>query len=77
MLKVMGIFVKVWSFVRCPLTKYGHVTWPKRQISKNFYFVPILHLMLGKVTKFLVGKLSQKLSAKNLTGGGHPAVHLE
>ena len=28
------------------------------QISKLFYFVLILHLILGKVTKFLVEKLS-------------------
>ena len=58
MSKVMGIFVKFWHFLRCPLTKYGHVTWPKKQISKHFYFFLILHLILGKVTKFIGEKLS-------------------
>ena len=38
---------------------------------EKFLFVPILHLILGKVTKFLVKKLSTSVvSAKNLTGGG-------
>ena len=54
----MGIFVKFWPFLRCPLPKYGHVTLPKKQISKFFYFVLILQLVLGKVIKFLVEKLS-------------------
>ena len=42
------------------------------QIWKNFYFVLILHLILGKVTKFLVKKLSTKevISQKPLGGGG-------
>ena len=40
------------------LTKYGHATWPKMQISKNVYFVLILHSILGKVTKYLAEKLS-------------------
>ena len=53
----MDIFVKFWLFLRCPLTKYGHATWPKMQISKIFYFVLILRLILGKVTKFPVEKL--------------------
>ena len=29
-----GHFVKFWLLLRCLLTKYGHVTWPKLQISK-------------------------------------------
>ena len=59
MSKVMGIFVKFWHFfLQCPLTNYGHVTWPKKQISKKFYLVIILHLISGKVTKFLVENLS-------------------
>ena len=58
MSKVMGIYVKFWHFLRCPLSKYGHVTWPKKQISKKIYFFLILHLILGKFTKFLVEKLS-------------------
>ena len=40
MSKVMGIYVKFWHFLRCPLSKYGHVTWPKKQILKKFLFFP-------------------------------------
>ena len=42
------------------------------QISKIFYFVPILHLISGKVTKFLVEKLStsEVISRKPHGGGG-------
>ena len=69
--KSYGHYVKFWHFIRCPLSKYGHVTWPKKQILKKFYFFLILHLILGKVTKFLEeSSLLRKLSAKNLTGGG-------
>ena len=59
-------------FLRCPLPKYGHVKWPKKQISKKFYFSLILHLILGKVTKFLVEKLSisEVISQKPHGGGG-------
>ena len=28
----MGIYVKLWHFLRCPLPKYGHVTRTKKQI---------------------------------------------
>ena len=58
MSKVMGIYLKFWHFLRCPLSKYGQITWPKKQISKKFYFFLILHLILGKAAKFLVEKLS-------------------
>ena len=27
-------------FLQCPLTKYGHVTWPKKRISTKFLFCP-------------------------------------
>ena len=41
----MGIFLKYGLFSPCTLTKYGHVTWPKLQISKIFHqFVPILYI---------------------------------
>ena len=46
MSKVMGI-----------LTKYGHVTWHKKKISK-FLFCPHFTFNIRKVTKFLVEKLS-------------------
>ena len=55
--KFWAFLSKFWHFLQCPLTKYGHVTWPKKQISKFFYFFPILHLLLRKVTKFLMRKL--------------------
>ena len=44
MSKVVDIFVKFWHFLWCPLTKNGHITWPKKQILKCFYFVLTLHL---------------------------------
>ena len=73
--KVMGIFVKFWLFLRCRLTKYGHVTWLKIQILKMFYFVLILHLIIGKVTKFPVEKLStsEVISKKRYGAGKHPS----
>ena len=44
---------------------------PKIKFRKKNYFFLILHLIFGKVTKFLVkSSLLQKLSGKNLTGGG-------
>ena len=55
MSKVMGIFVKFLAFFMKPV----HQIWScQKQISKIFYFVLILHLILGNVTKFLVEKLS-------------------
>ena len=50
------------------------------QISKNFYFVLILHLILGKVTKFPMEKLStSEVISKRPhggEGGKHPPVPL-
>ena len=67
--KLWAFFVKFWHFLQYSLTKYGHLTWPKKKISNIFYFVLILHLILKKVTKFLLGSsLLQRLSAKNLMG---------
>ena len=34
----MGIFIKFWLFLRCPLTKYGHVT--SHANFENFLFCP-------------------------------------
>ena len=64
-------------FLRCPLTKYGHATWPKKQTSKNFYFVLILHLISGKVTKFraensILEVIRPKTSRGGRGGGKHP-----
>ena len=47
-------------------TKYGHVTWPRLEISKIFNFGLILHLVSGKAKKFLVEKfpISEVMSQK-------------
>ena len=65
-----GHFCEILAFLRCPLIKYGHVTWPKKQISKLFYFVLILHLISEKVTKFLVEKLSTSEVISQIPHGG-------
>ena len=67
MSKVMGIFVKFWPFLRCsPI-----MVMPREANFENFYFVLILHSILGKVTKFLVEKLhtSETISQKPHGGG--------
>ena len=59
MSKVVSIFVKFWHFfydARSPNMVMSRD--PRSKFSKNFYFVLILHLISGKVTKFLVEKLS-------------------
>ena len=55
----MGIFVKCWLFfydAHSPNMVMSRD--PSLEMSKLFYFVPILYLISGKVTKFLVEKLS-------------------
>ena len=71
MSKGMGIYVKFWHFLRCPLSKYGHVTRPKKQILKKSPF-PNSAFNIRKVTKFLVEKLStpKVISQKPHGGGG-------
>ena len=69
----MGIFVKFWLF-----TMPAHQIWPchltQEANFENFYFVLILNLILGKVTKFLVEKLStSEVTSKKPHGGAkHP-----
>ena len=68
--KSYGHFCQILALFRCLLTKYGHVTLPKMQISKIFYSVLILHLTLGKVTKFTMEKLStSEVISKKRHGG--------
>ena len=43
--KVMGIYVKFWLVLPCPLTKYGQVMWLMVQILKKLNFSLILHLI--------------------------------
>ena len=54
MSNVVGIFVKFWHFLRCPLTNYGYV---RSKFRKIFVFL-ILPLILGKGTKFVAEKPS-------------------
>ena len=75
----MGIYVKFWHFLQCPLSKYGHVMRPKKQILKKIYPFLILHLILGKAAKFPIEKLFYFKSYKPKTsqgGGKHPPVLL-
>ena len=65
MSKVMGIFVKFWPFLRRPVTR------PKKKISIFvILFDLILHLILGKVTKFPVEKLSTSQVISRKPHGG-------
>ena len=67
---------QILAFLLCPITKYGHVTWPKLQISKIDDFALIPHSVLEKVTKFLVEKFSiSEVISQNLTGGGGGGEH--
>ena len=72
MSNVIGIFVKFWPFLRCPLTKYGHVNWPKKQISKIFYFVQILTFNIRKSHKISSEKAVyfRSYQPKTSRGGG-------
>ena len=56
--KVMIIYVKFLAFFMMPALQIWpcHVT-QEANLEKNYFFL-ILHLILGKVTKFLVEKLS-------------------
>ena len=56
MSKVVGIFVKFFTMSAHQIWSY-HVTQEANFVF-FFYFVLILHLILGKVTKFVVEKLS-------------------
>ena len=68
--KSCGHFCQILAFFTMP----AHQIWSYHitQISKNFYFVLILHLVLGKVTKFPMEKLStsEVISQNTLRGEG-------
>ena len=80
MSKVMGIFVKFWHSFKMP----AHQIWSCHVTQdvnfEKFYLVLILHLILGKVTKFVVENLStsevvsQKPHGVGVGGGKHPPV---
>ena len=71
--QTLRAFCQMLALFMIPLTKYGHVMWPKMQISKLFYFVVILHLILGKATKFQVEKLPTSEVINKGAGGKHPS----
>ena len=74
MSKVMGIYVKFWYFLRCPLSKYGHHHVTQEANFKKIYLFLILHLTLDKAATFLVEKFStlEVISQKPHGGGKHP-----
>ena len=57
MSKVMGIYVKFWQFLRSLLPNMAMSRDSRNKFRKNYFFL-ILHLILAKVTKFLVEKPS-------------------
>ena len=67
----MGIFVKFWHFFTMPAHQIWSYHMSQEANLENFYFFLILHLILGKVTKFLVEKLSTSeiISQKSHRGG--------
>ena len=66
----MGIYVNFWHFFTMPVLQI----WPCHVIQEaNFekiYFFLILHLILGKVTKFLIEKLSTSEGISQKPHGG-------
>ena len=70
--KSYGHLCQILACLPCRLTKYGHVTWLRLEISKMFNFGLILHLVSGKVTKFPVEKfsISEVMSRKPHGEGG-------
>ena len=73
----MGIYVKFWHFFMMLALQIWpcHVT--QEASFEKFLFFLILHLILGKVTKFLVEKLStSEVLSQRPQGGGsgkHPS----
>ena len=77
--KSYGHFCEILALFMMP----AHQIWPCHVIQdanfENFYFVIILHLILGKVIKLPVEKLStSKVISKKPHGGGrkHPPLPL-
>ena len=72
MSNVVGIFVEFWPFFTMPALQIWSCHVTQEANFENFLFVSILHLILGKVTKFLMEKLStsEVISRKPHGGGG-------
>ena len=69
--KSYGHFCQIWDFFTMPAhqTWSCHVTY-EANFEKFLFFPIILHLILGKVTKFLVEKLStSEVISQSLTRG--------
>ena len=75
MSKVMGIYVNFWHFFTMPSLQIWSCHVTQEANFEIILFFLILHLILGKVTKFLMEKLStsevisQKTSRRR--GGGN------
>ena len=71
---VIGILSNFGSFYDAQSPNMVMSRDPRCKISTIFYLVLILHLILGKVTKFLVGKLStlEVISQKPLRENTNP-----
>ena len=69
MSKVMGILSSFGSFYNA-LSPNMIMSLDQDTNFKIFYFVLILHLILGKVTKFLVEKLSTSEAINRKPHGG-------
>ena len=67
----LWVFLSNFGYFTMPGHQIWSVTRPKMQISNFFYFVLILHVLSGKVTKFPVEKLSasEVISKKPHRGG--------
>ena len=66
----MGIVVKFWHFYNARSPNMVMSRDPRSNFRKNFYLVLILHLILGKVTKFLVESLSTSKVISQKPHGG-------
>ena len=55
--KSCGHFYQIWHFFPMPAHQIWSYHVTQESISKIFYFFLILHLILGKVLKFIVEKL--------------------
>ena len=56
--KSYGHFCQILAFFTMPAHQIWSCYLTQQAISKSFHFVLVLHLISGKVTTFLVGKLS-------------------
>ena len=73
----MGIYVKFWHFYNVRSPNIAMSRDPRSKFRKIYFFL-ILHLILGKVTKFLVEKLStsEVISQKPHRGWKSPPLGL-